>query len=48
MRRGRAADVEETFASVDAIGALRHSPAVGLAEGIARFAAWFKAWHGML
>ena len=42
-----AADVEETFASIDAIGALTgfvpHTP---LAEGIAKFAAWFKEWHG--
>jgi UDP-glucuronate 4-epimerase len=42
-----AADVQETFASVDAIAALAgFSPATSLAEGIPRFAAWFKAWHG--
>ena len=43
-----AADVEATFASIDAIGALTgfvpHTP---LAEGIAKFAAWFKQWHGV-
>ncbi len=43
-----AADVEETFASVDAVGALTgfvpHTP---LAEGIAKFVAWFKQWHGL-
>jgi len=43
-----AADVEETFASIDAIGALTgfvpHTP---LAEGIPKFAAWFKEWHGV-
>ncbi|HVY15688.1 MAG TPA: NAD-dependent epimerase/dehydratase family protein [Rhodopila sp.] len=43
-----AADVEETFASVEAIGALAgFRPAVGLAEGIGRFVAWFKAWHAV-
>ncbi len=41
-----AADVEETFASVDAIGALiGFAPRVSLAEGIPRFVAWFRAWH---
>lgn len=41
------ADVVETFASVDAIGALTgFVPRTSLAEGIGRFAAWFKAWHG--
>jgi UDP-glucuronate 4-epimerase len=43
-----AADVVETFAAVDAIGALTgFAPRTGLAEGVARFAAWFKAWHGV-
>jgi UDP-glucuronate 4-epimerase len=43
-----AADVEETFASVDAVGALTgFVPRTPLAEGIAKFAAWFKSWHGM-
>jgi UDP-glucuronate 4-epimerase len=43
-----AADVEETFAAVDAIAALAgFRPTVGLAEGIGRFVAWFKAWHGV-
>lgn len=43
-----AADVEETFASVDAIAALTgFAPRTPLAEGIAKFATWFKAWHGL-
>jgi len=42
-----AADVEATFADVSAIGALTgFAPRTGLAEGIARFAAWFLAFHG--
>ena len=42
------ADVEETFASIDAIAALTgFAPRTSLAEGIPRFAAWFKAWHGI-
>jgi UDP-glucuronate 4-epimerase len=41
-----AADVVETFASVDAIGALTgFRPTVPLSEGIARFAAWFREYH---
>jgi UDP-glucuronate 4-epimerase len=41
-----AADVEETFASVDAVAALTgFAPLVPLAEGIPRFVAWFRAWH---
>jgi UDP-glucuronate 4-epimerase len=40
-------DVEETFASVDAIGALTgFAPRTSLEEGIPRFAAWFTAWNG--
>lgn len=43
-----AADVAETFASVEAIAALTgFAPRVTLAEGIPRFAAWFKVWHGI-
>ncbi|HXA21872.1 MAG TPA: NAD-dependent epimerase/dehydratase family protein [Acetobacteraceae bacterium] len=43
-----AADVQETFASVDAIAALAgFAPATTLADGIPRFVAWFKAWHGL-
>lgn len=42
------ADVEATFADVSAIGALTgFAPHTGLAEGIARFAAWFLAFHGV-
>ena len=42
-----AADVQETFASVDAIAALTgFAPTTSLAEGIPRFVAWFRAWHG--
>jgi UDP-glucuronate 4-epimerase len=41
-----AADVEETFASVESIAALTgFTPKTTLEEGIPRFAAWFKAWH---
>ncbi|MGE0226287.1 MAG: NAD-dependent epimerase/dehydratase family protein, partial [Acetobacteraceae bacterium] len=44
--RRPAADVEETFASIEAIHALTgFSPSTSLAEGIPRFAAWFRAWH---
>jgi len=43
-----AADVEETFASIDAINALTgFVPGTTLLDGIPRFVAWFKAWHGM-
>ena len=43
-----AADVEETFASVDAIHALTgFVPQTSLAEGIPRFVAWFRDWHGV-
>ncbi len=43
-----AADVEETFASVDAIADLTgFVPRTTLAEGIPRFVAWFKDWHGV-
>jgi UDP-glucuronate 4-epimerase len=42
------ADVEETFASVDAIAALTgFAPTTTLSEGIPRFVAWFRAWHGI-
>lgn len=41
-----ALDVEETFADVDAIGALTgYRPTTPLAEGIPRFVAWFRDWH---
>ena len=40
-------DVEETFADVDAIGALTgYRPSTSLAEGIPRFVAWFRGWNG--
>jgi len=40
------ADVEETFAAVDAIAALTgFAPRVSLAEGVPRFVAWFRQWH---
>ncbi len=40
-------DVMETFASVEAISALTgFVPRTTLAEGIPRFAAWFKGWNG--
>jgi UDP-glucuronate 4-epimerase len=42
------ADVEETFASIEAISGLTgFAPHTSLAEGIPRFVAWFKAWHGL-
>ncbi len=42
-----AADVEETWADVDAIGALTgFAPSTALEVGIPRFAAWFLAYHG--
>lgn len=41
-------DVEETFASVDAIVALTgYDPKTPLAVGVPRFVAWFRAWHGI-
>ncbi len=43
-----AADVEETFASVDSIGALTgFRPAVKLSQGIPRFVAWFRDWYAV-
>ncbi|HTW72440.1 MAG TPA: NAD-dependent epimerase/dehydratase family protein [Acetobacteraceae bacterium] len=43
-----AADVAETFASVAAIGQVAgFAPRVSLAEGIGRFIAWFRAFHGV-
>ena len=40
-------DVEETFASIDAIAALTgYAPSTPLSVGIPRFVAWFRAWHG--
>src|SRR5665213_3472819 len=42
------ADVEETFASIEAISALTgFAPATSLHEGIPRFVAWFRSWHGL-
>jgi UDP-glucuronate 4-epimerase len=42
-----AADVEETWASVDAIGALTgYAPTTPLEVGIPRFASWFLDFHG--
>jgi UDP-glucuronate 4-epimerase len=39
-------DVEATFASVDAIGALTgYAPTTPLSVGIPRFVAWFKGWR---
>ena len=39
-------DVEATFASIDAIGALTgFAPTTPLAVGIPRFVAWFKEWR---
>lgn len=42
-----AVDVEETFASVDAIHELTgFQPSTPLSEGIPKFVAWFRDWHG--
>lgn len=42
------ADVAETFAAIEAIGALTgFTPTTLLHEGIPRFVAWFRAWHGL-
>jgi UDP-glucuronate 4-epimerase len=42
-----AADVAETFASVEAIAALTgFAPVTSLVQGIPRFVAWFRAWEG--
>jgi len=42
-----AADVEETWADVDAIAALTgFAPSTSLDVGIARFCAWFREYHG--
>jgi UDP-glucuronate 4-epimerase len=41
------ADVEATFASIEAIGALTgFAPTTPLAVGIPRFVAWFRQWQG--
>ena len=43
-----AVDVEETFASVDAIAALTgFAPKTPLSVGIPRFVTWFRQWHGI-
>ena len=43
-----AVDVEETFASVDAIGSLTgFAPKTPLSLGIPRFVKWFCEWHGV-
>ncbi len=43
------ADVAETFAAVQAIGALTgFAPTTPLEVGIPRFAAWFCDWHGIV
>jgi UDP-glucuronate 4-epimerase len=39
-------DVEATYASVDAIGALTgFAPTTPLSVGIPRFVTWFQAWQ---
>ena len=43
-----AADVDETFAAIDRIAALTgFAPRTALADGIPRFVAWFRDWHGI-
>lgn len=39
------ADVEETWADVDAIARLGFRPATGLEEGVSRFAAWYLGYR---
>jgi UDP-glucuronate 4-epimerase len=42
------ADVAETFAAIEAIRVLTgFAPTTLLHEGIPRFIAWFRAWHGL-
>jgi len=42
------ADVEETFADVSEIAALTgFSPSTRLSDGVPRFVAWFREWHGV-
>jgi len=42
------ADVEETFADIDAIAALTgFAPRTSLSDGISRFVAWFRSYHGL-
>ena len=41
-----ATDVEETFASIDAIAALTgYAPTTPIEQGVPRFAAWFQDWR---
>ena len=43
-----AADVVETFASIDEIAALTgYAPQTSLSEGVPRFVDWFRSWHGL-
>jgi len=43
-----AVDVEETFASIEAISALTgFAPKTPLSLGIPRFVTWFRQWHGV-
>lgn len=43
-----AADVEATFAAVDAIAALTgFQPSTPLSLGVPRFVGWFREWHGV-
>jgi hypothetical protein len=40
--------VAETFAAIAAISELTgFAPTISLDEGIPRFVAWFRAWHGL-
>ncbi len=42
------ADVVETVAAIEAIGELTgFAPTTSLRDGIPRFVAWFRAWHGL-
>ncbi len=44
----QAGDVPETYADIDrAKSILRFSPATSLAEGLPRFASWYRGYHGL-
>jgi UDP-glucuronate 4-epimerase len=47
MRPMQAGDVTATFADVSRLAALTgYAPKVGLAEGLARFVAWYRGFYG--
>ena len=47
MRPMQAGDVTATYADVSRLAALTgYAPKVGLAEGLARFVAWYRRYYG--